>query len=46
MEVDVGHEDRKSDKRLKQKVGELVLDVDILKEAMRGRPFGRATSDE
>jgi transposase-like protein len=33
-------------KRLKQKVGELVLDVDILKEAMRGRPFGRTTSDE
>lgn len=33
-------------KRLKQKVGELVLDADILKEAMRGRPFGRATSDE
>jgi transposase-like protein len=33
-------------KRLKQKVGELVLDVDILKEAMKGRPFGRTTSDE
>ena len=33
-------------KRLKQKVGELVLDADILKEAMKGRPFGRATSDE
>jgi transposase-like protein len=33
-------------KRLKQKVGELVLDMDILKEAMKGRPFGRTTSDE
>ena len=32
-------------KRLKQKVGELVLDVDILKEAMTGRPFARTTSD-
>jgi transposase-like protein len=33
-------------KRLKQKVGELVLDLDIIKEAMKGRPFGRPTSDE
>jgi len=33
-------------KRLKQKVGELVLDIDILKEAMKGRPFGQGTSDE
>ena len=32
-------------KRLKQKVGELVLDADIVKEAMTGRPFGRTTSD-
>jgi len=32
-------------KRLKQKVGELVLDIDILKEAMRGRPFEERTSD-
>jgi len=32
--------------RLTQQVGEPVLDVDILKEAMRGRPFGRQTSDE
>ena len=33
-------------KKLKQKVGELVLDIDILKEAQKGRPFGRETSDE
>jgi len=33
-------------KRLKQKVGELVLDMDILKEAMKGRPFDRETSNE
>lgn len=33
-------------KRLKQKVGELVLDLDIMKEAMKGRPFGLGTSDE
>ena len=33
-------------KRLKQKVGELVLDLDILQEASTGRPFARTTSDE
>jgi len=33
-------------KRLKQKVGELGLDIDILKEAMKGHPFVRGTSDE
>lgn len=33
-------------KKLKQKVGELVLDLDILKEATKGRPFARETSDE
>jgi transposase-like protein len=33
-------------KRLKEKVGELVLDVDILREAAKGRPFARMTSDE
>lgn len=33
-------------KKLKQKVGELVLDMDILKEATKGRPFARETSDE
>jgi hypothetical protein len=32
--------------RLQQKVGELVLDVDVLKEAMCGRSFGLRTSDE
>jgi len=32
--------------KLKQKVGELVLDMDILKEAQKGRPFDRETSDE
>lgn len=29
---------------LSQKVGGLVLDIDILKEAQKGRPFGRETS--
>ena len=33
-------------KRLKQKVGELVLDIDILKEAMKGHPFALGTSEE
>ena len=33
-------------KKLKQKVGELVLDVDILREAVNGRPFAPKTSDE
>lgn len=33
-------------KKLKQKVGELVLDMDILKEAMKGHPFAPRTSDE
>ena len=33
-------------KRLKQKVGELVMDLDIYKEAMRGHPFGRKMLDE
>ena len=33
-------------KQLKQKVGELVLDMDILKEAMKGHPFAPKTSDE
>jgi len=28
-------------KQLKQKAGELVLDMDILKEAQKGRPFGQ-----
>ena len=33
-------------KKLKQKVGELVLDLDILKEASKDRPFAPKTSDE
>ena len=33
-------------KQLKQKVGELVLDLDILTEAMKGRPFDPRTSGE
>jgi transposase-like protein len=33
-------------KKLKQKIGELVLDLDILKEATRDRPFPPRTSDE
>ena len=32
--------------RLKRKVGELVLDIDILKEANKGRPFEPGTSGE
>ena len=33
-------------KKLKQKVGELVLDIDILREGLRMRPLDRTTSDE
>lgn len=33
-------------KKLKQKVGELVLDRDILREAAKGRPTDPTTSDE
>jgi transposase-like protein len=33
-------------KRLKQKIGDLVMDIDILKEAQRGRPTVRQMSDE
>jgi transposase-like protein len=33
-------------KRLKQKVGELVMDVDILKEATKGHPLGRQMLNE
>ncbi len=33
-------------KRLERKVGQLVLEADILKEAMKGHPFGPKTSDE
>ena len=33
-------------KKLKQKIGDLVLDLDILKEAMKDRPFDPRTSDE
>ncbi len=32
-------------KRLKQKVGELVMDLDILKEATKDHPFGRQMRD-
>ena len=32
--------------KLQRKVGELVLDIDILKEANKGRPFGDRTCDE
>ena len=32
--------------RLQKKVGELVLDIDILREANKGRPFGPGTQDE
>lgn len=33
-------------KKLKQKVGELVLDMDIIREAMKGRPSDPTTSGE
>ena len=33
-------------KRLKQKIGDLVMDIDILKEAQRGRPTLRQMPDE
>jgi len=32
--------------KLQRKVGELVLDIDILNEANKGRPFGEKTCDE
>jgi hypothetical protein len=32
--------------KLQRKVGELVLDIDVLKEANKGRPFGEKTCDE
>jgi transposase-like protein len=40
-----GQKDREI-KRLKQKVGELVMDVDILKEATKGHPLVRQMRDE
>ena len=40
-----GQKDREI-KRLKQKVGELVMDVDILKEATKGHPSLRQMRDE
>jgi transposase-like protein len=33
-------------KQLKQKVGELVMDLDVYKEAMRGHPFGQKILNE
>jgi len=33
-------------KQLKQKVGELVMNLDVYKEAMRGHPFGRKMLNE
>lgn len=33
-------------KRLRQKIGELVMDKDILEEAMKRSPFVRGTSEE
>ena len=33
-------------KQLRQKVGEFVLDIDVLNEATRGRPFGPRASGE
>ena len=33
-------------KRLEQKVGELVMDLDILREAVKDRPFEERTSEE
>ncbi len=40
-----GQKDREI-KRLKQKVGELVMDLDILKEATKGHPLLRQMRDE
>ena len=33
-------------KQLKQKIGDLVADIEIYKEAMRGHPFSRKTLNE
>jgi transposase-like protein len=32
--------------QLKQKIGDLVLDIDIMREGMRGHPFGQKLLDE
>lgn len=40
-----GQKDREI-KRLKQKVGELVMDLDIIKEAVKSHPSWRQMSDE
>ena len=37
---------RERETQLECKVGQLVLELDILKEAMKGRPFESRTSDE
>ncbi len=42
---DEGQKDREI-KRLQQKVGELVMDLDIVKEAIKGHPSLRQRSDE
>jgi hypothetical protein len=41
-----GNSNSKEIKRLKCKVGELVLESYISKEAVKGRPFEQRTSDE
>ena len=33
-------------KQLERKIGEMVLDMDIMREAMKPYPFGERTSDE
>src|SRR3712207_8218414 len=42
---DAAQQERET-KRLKQKVGELVMEVDILKEAIKGHPSLRQIRDE
>lgn len=42
---DEAHKDNQI-KKLKEKVGELTLDIDIMREAVRGRPFGEKTLKE
>ena len=37
---------REREKQLERKVGQLVMELDILKEATKGRPFDPRTSDE
>ena len=44
--LDDAAQQERDTKRLKQKVGELVMELDIIKEAMKGHPSFRQMRDE